>query len=249
MKRNNIITLVAALSAVAVLSLGHAAGQSSARDSESVGIIADCIEAMGGKAVIDTFQTVRLEVIYPDHGTDSVQHEFKRPNLIRMERPGEYLMIFDGRSGTMLEKDPVDPGRGLVPKAIPAELLKGIEVDIAWFIPAFLDHPTEYAGTMEKNGVKCFTLIVTLPLGTRVTYLIDVETKLIKTIAMDETYEGQTFHMERDWLDVQPTQGILYPRRMTYPGRDGKTFTAVLKKIEINPSLDDRRFRLHGLGK
>jgi hypothetical protein len=249
MNRSAVSYLIAIPAAVILLSAGHAAGQSSARDPEAARIIAGCIEAMGGAAVVNNFQTLRVEAVYPDHGTDPVLHEFKRPNLIRMERPGEYVLIFDGRSGAMLTKDPADPGRGLVPKAVPADLTKGFEVDIAWFIPAFLDHPTDYAGTTEKDGIKCYTLIATLPLGTPVTYLIDPETSLIRTIVIDETYEGKTFHMERDWLDVQPVQGILYPGRMTYPGRDGKTFTAVLKKIEINPALDTRLFQLPGEGK
>jgi hypothetical protein len=62
---------------------------------------------------------------------------------------------------------------------------------------------------------------VNLPLGTRVTYLINAKTSLIGTVAIDETSEGKTYHIERDWLDVQPVKGILYPSRMTYPGRDG----------------------------
>ncbi|MDH4270364.1 MAG: hypothetical protein OEW18_00145 [Candidatus Aminicenantes bacterium] len=237
---------ITAVAVFVVLSVGHEAGQSFARNSVATKIIAGCIEAMGGKTVINAFRTLRLEVVYPDHGNAPVLNEFKRPNLIRMERPGEYVMIFNGRRGALLMVDPADSGRGLVPKVIPAEQMKGFEIDIAWFIPAFLDHPTEYAGTTERNGVKCFSLIATLPLGTRITYFLNAETSLIRTIAIDETYEGKTYHMERDWLDVQPVQGILYPSRMTYPGRDGKTYTAILKKIDINPVLDDNRFRLPG---
>jgi hypothetical protein len=32
----------------------------------------------------------------------------------------------------------------------------------------------------------------------------------------------------REWLDFKSVQGILYPSRMTYPGRSGKTATADL---------------------
>jgi hypothetical protein len=58
--------------------------------------------------------------------------------------------------------------------------------------------------------------------GTLAEYLVDAETYLIKTIAVDETYQGKTFHMERGWLDLKSGQGILYPDRMSYAVQGGK---------------------------
>jgi len=49
--------------------------------------------------------------------------------------------------------------------------------------------------------------------------------------------------MEREWLDFRSVQGIIYPSRMTYPGRDGKTATAEIKRIEFNPGLAEERFK------
>jgi len=67
---------------------------------------------------------------------------------------------------------------------------------------------------------------------------------MVKTIAVDETFQGQTFHMEREWLDFKPVQGIIYPSRMTYMGRGGKPATAELKKVEFNPVLSEDRFKV-----
>ena len=39
--------------------------------------------------------------------------------------------------------------------------------------------------------------------------------------------------MEREWLDLVPVQGILYPRRMTYPGRNGAQATAKINNVEF----------------
>jgi len=97
---------------------------------------------------------------------------------------------------------------------------------------------------VELKGTKCHKLVVTLPLGTRAEYLVDARTYLVRTFAVDETYRGQTFHMEREWLDFKSVQGIIYPSRMTYPGRNGKTATAEIMKIEFNPLLSEDRFKV-----
>jgi hypothetical protein len=87
-------------------------------------------------------------------------------------------------------------------------------------------------------------LIASLPLGTRAVYLVDARTYMVKAIAVDETFQRQTFHMEREWLDFKSAQGIIYPSRMTYPGRGGKPATAEIKKIEFNPVLAEDRFKI-----
>jgi len=216
---------------------------SAVEQTEAASIMAKCAEAMGGAARIKAIRTVLLEVVYPDHGASAVLHEIRRPNQIRTERPGEYVAKFDGRRGAMLKYDPARPGQPPVPQDLPAEASRGFETDLVWFFPSFFDFPAEYAGIVDSNGTKCHKLVVTLPLGTRAVYLVDTRTYLVKTIAVDETYQGQTFHMEREWLDLRSVQGIIYPSRMTYPGRDGKTATAEIKRIEFNPGLAEERFK------
>ena len=212
--------------------------------TEAASIIAKCAEAMGGTAKIQDIRTLRAEVVYPDHGASAVLHEIRRPNLIRTERPGEYVAIFDGRLGAMLKYDPAKPGQPPVPQNLPAEAARGFETDLVWFFPSFFDFPAEYAGIVDSNGAKCHKLVATLPLGTRAEYLVDARTYMVKTIAVDETFQGQTFHMEREWLDFKSAQGIIYPSRMTYAGRGGKTATAEIKKIEFNPVLSEDRFKI-----
>jgi hypothetical protein len=80
--------------------------------TEAASIIALCAETMGGAAKIKDIRTLRAEVVYPDHDASAVLHEIRRPNLIRTERPGKYVAIFDGKRGAMLEYDPAKPGRG-----------------------------------------------------------------------------------------------------------------------------------------
>jgi len=222
---------------------GWAAGQA-ADQTEASAIIAKCAEAMGGAARIKSVRTLRLEVVYPDHDASAVVHEIRLPNEMRTERPGEYASIFDGRTGAMLKYDPAKPGQPPVLQVLPAEASRGFETDLIWFFPGFFEFSTQYAGLVDSNGAKCHKLITTLPLGTQATYLVDSGTYLVKTVAVDETYQGQTFHMEREWLDPKSVQGIIYPSRLTYMGRGGKPALAEIKKIEFNPVLDEGRFKI-----
>jgi len=226
------------------LSLTIAAVACLCQRTAAASIIADCAKAMGGEAGIKAIRTIKLEVVYPDHDASPVVHEIRRPNMIRTERAGEYVSVFDGRNGALLKYDPAKPEQPPVPQALPAEAARGFETDLVWFFPAFFDFPAEIAGEAESGGVKCHKLIVTLPLGTRAEYFIDIRTFLIKKVAVEETYQGQTFRMEREWLDLKPVQGVLFPQRMTYPGRGGKQAVAEIKSLAINTVLDDGRFKV-----
>ena len=93
-------------------------------------------------------------------------------------------------------------------------------------------NPAEYAGLVEWNGTKCHKLNVTLPLGTIAAYLVDASNFRVRLVAVDETYEGKTYHLEREWLDLSPVDGILLPKRMTYSGGEAKTAIAEVRTIE-----------------
>ncbi len=75
---------------------------SAVEQTEPASIIAKCTEAMGGAARIKAVRTLRLEVVYPDHGASAVLHEIRRPNLIRTERAGDYVAVFDGPESLVL---------------------------------------------------------------------------------------------------------------------------------------------------
>ncbi len=149
----------------------------------------------------------------------------------------------------MLKLDPARPDQPPVRRDLPAEAAKGFETDLVWFVPAFFDFPAEYAGLVEWKGTKCHKLTAVLPLGTQATYLIDAGTFQVRTVAVDEVYQGKTHHMEREWLDLRPVQGILYPSRMSYPGKGGKMAIAEIKKIEFNVDLAEDRFKAPTAGR
>ncbi len=54
--------------------------------------------------------------------------------------------------------------------------------------------------------------------GTLAEDLFAAQIYLIRTIGVDETDQGKTFHREREWLDLKSAQKILYPGRRSYMG-------------------------------
>ena len=233
-----------------VLALGLAFSVPSAEcvgdKTAAASIVAKCAEAMGGETRIREIRTLRAEVVYPDHDATAVLHEIRRPNRIRTERPGEYVSIFDGKNGAVWKFDSKDPGRPPVRQNVPDLAARGLETDLVWFMPAFFDYPAESAGFAESGGSKCHRLIVTLPLGTKAEYLVDARTFLVKKIILEETYQGQTFRLEREWLDLKPVQGVLFPSRMSYAGRGGAMAMAEVRSITFNPEIGDERFAVSG---
>ena len=217
--------------------LGLAVAATSARGgpqrTDAASIIAKCAEAMGGAARIKAVREIRIEIVYPDHGSAPVITEIRLPNRIRSERPGSFISGFDGKTPMLLMYDPAKPGQPPVPQDLPPEAARGFEIDLVWFFPLFFEYPAEYAGIVESKGTTCHRIIASLPLGSKAEYRIDARTSLVRSIAAEETFQGQTFHMEREWLDLVPVQGILYPRRMTYPGRNGAQATAEINSVEF----------------
>lgn len=231
---------------VLALALDMAPSLAAGQEATAAAVVAGCVEAMGGEDGIKSVRTMRLQVVYTDHDATPVLHEIRLPNQLRTERPGEYVAVFDGRRGGMLKFDPAKPDEPPVVQKAPEGFERGFETDLVWFYPLFLEYPAEYAGVVDSKGIQCHKLVVTLPLGTRAEYLVDARTYLIKEAAVDETFQGQTYHMSREWLDLRPVRGIPYPSRMSYPARGGKTAVAEIRKVEFDPVLSEDRFKVPG---
>jgi len=217
-------------------------GAAAIQPPDAASVVARCAEAMGGRAAIESLRSLRVEVVYPDHGEAPISHEVRRPHQFRTESEGRYVLVFDGSRASYRDLDPAKTGRS--PVSLPPEQLADLDVDIAWLVPAFFDYPSEYLGTDRSRGVLCHKLAVSLPLGARAVYFLDASTNLVRTIAVDVTLGGKPFHAERDWVDYRVVQGIRYPGGMTYAGRDKTTRTAVIRSVVFNPALDEARFRV-----
>jgi len=202
-------------------------------------LIQECAQAMGGVETIDALETLRLVQRFPDHA-GLIHSEIMRPNRLRM---GDSL-VFDGERASWLP-DMSPDGTLLVPQ----EEWKDFEVDIAWYVPAFFDHPAEYLGMETVDGIETHILQVTLPLGGVMTYNLDAQTYLVHRASALVILYGEEYRPERTFSDYRMVDGVLYPHAFTYSGRDGvEVLTATMESVEFNIPLDDERFSVPAAG-
>lgn len=187
-------------------------------------VIAQCIEAMGGDDVVNGITNLRVVQDFPDHGGLQTA-EIERPNKVRLN---EYV-AFDGEKAAILTPY----------ELVPEEEWKDFELDIAWYIPAFLEYPAEYTGTTQIEAVELLQLEVELPLGAKMTYFINKETGLIDIVRADVTLYGEEHSPQREYNDYREVEGVMFPHSFTYEGRYGVE-TVTIVSVEFNINLDGR---------
>ncbi len=204
-------------------------------------IVARTAEAMAGAVRIDDVRTVRIDMTYPDHEYPVVS-EVGRPNRLRTEGVGRYILVFDGERGAFLEQPPAEDGTPQEPALIDAAYVRDLELDIAFVFPAFFDHPSEYLGRETVDGVETHKLGVTLPLGIPTTYFIDATTYLPLKVVADVTVDGTAYHPGRVYHAYANQGGIMYPRTVTYWWMPDQVDTATVDLVEVNAALGEDRF-------
>lgn len=204
-------------------------------------IVALTAEAMTGGGRIEDLTTLRIRMVYPDHDYPVVT-ELRRPNRLRTEGVGSYVLVFDGERGAFLERPLAEDGTPQGPELIDPKYLKDLELDIAFVFPAFFDHPSEYLGREVAEGVETHKLSVVLPLGVRTIYFIDAATYLPIKVVADVTVEGTEYHPGRVFSDYEDHGDMMYPRSVTYWWVADDVETAVVETVEVNLPLGEDRF-------
>jgi hypothetical protein len=203
-------------------------------------VVARCAEALGGAERITAVKTLRLTVEYPGYKVPCLV-EIRRPNRIRTE--ADTILVFDGKRCGYLRGAPTENGRDPGPKLLPEKEGRDFEADIAFFFPAFFDHPAEYEGTETVQGQECHKVAVALPGGIRMTYFLDAETFLPARIVAGVPLEGAIALCEHRVGDYRRTDGLLFPR-----SSDAKSWgprgLARVTSVEVNVPLDDARFEM-----
>ena len=209
-------------------------------------VVARAATAMAGDARrIEDVKTLRIGMVYPDHEYPVIT-ELRRPDHMRTEGVGNYVLVFDGEHGAFLRRPPAEDGTPRAPGLVDAAYLKDLELDIAFLFPAFLDHPSEYQGRELVDGVETHKIVVTLPLGIQTTYYIDAERYLPLKVVAAVTVDGTAYRPGRVFGDWEDRGGMLYPRTVRYwwVGEDADAETAVVELVEVNPPLGDDRFAI-----
>jgi hypothetical protein len=205
--------------------------------ADAEAIVARTLKAMGGEARLRAIKTLRLDTITtPMAGSSAgleIVYDFTRPNLERKEVRGRVLIEYDGTRISVQTLDPTKPPQP--PRFEPPEKNQDFEIEIGFFIPAFLDYQAAYLGTADVAGRRCHQLRVNLPLGPRLTYAVDASTYLIAKVRAEVPADGGfTFWSERTWSDYRAVEGVRYPHVIVSANRDGSSTRTLVRSADIN---------------
>jgi|TARA_Y100000310_G_C20588140_1_gene766536 hypothetical protein len=191
-------------------------------------IVAEVVQAMGGTGRLEALRTLRFE--YSAHGPGNpATWEIVRPNLVRKEIAGEFILIFDGHRAGFLQKHRED-GTYANPYLVPKEDWHHFEMDIALWVPAFLDYAASYAGKTDVDGHPAYLLTVSLPMGGDAAYVIDAQTFLPVRVDLPD------WGLQRRQGDFREVEGFLFPHRFWDASNPANV--TVLENLKVNQVLD-----------
>jgi outer membrane lipoprotein-sorting protein len=236
-----------ARSALAVLAL-LAAGPLRAETVDE--IVAKHVAARGGQKALTAVRTVRMT----GHATAGpgreaiVRREIARPGRIRTEfvfqgTTGVYA--WDGTAGWRVS--PLDGS--LDAMALPPEEAEGTaeQADIEGPLVDWKakGHKVELVGTAPLPGGPAHELKVTLKSGAERRVFVDAATGLVVRMESTRRVRGHDLQMETVFGDYQKTGGVAFPRSVDIgvKGRP-RRMHIVVDTVELNPKLDDSRFRM-----
>ncbi len=202
-------------------------------------VIANCAEALGGAERLEDLKTFRTTASWD--GEDPVITEVRRPNLFKTL--GRATLVFDGERAAMLS-GPGQDGEAGGPELLDADVWKDFEIDLAFNFPAYFDYPAEYLGLDSLDGTQVHQLLVVLPLGTRITYLVDTTTHLPLAARTEVTIDGTHYIPERVYDEFREVDGIFFPSRFRQGWTPETAQTGVLESAEVNPQFAENNFEI-----
>lgn len=211
------------------------------------------IAARGGLEAIQALQSIRATGIATASGgrVARVTQEIKRPGLYRLEFDSQgttAVFAHDGETGWQ-----VAPRQGIFePQPVTPEndSEAGIdERDIEGPLVNWRDkgHTVELVGREMLADGEADKLEITLADG-RVRYdYVDVASHQLVRSDKNERIGGLSLQIEETYSDFREVGGMSFPHRIeTHVTNRPETITITVDAIELNPEIDDSRFRFPG---
>jgi len=231
-----------------VLLLTALAAPLSAQTADS--IIAKYIEAIGGPARIQAVHSLRRTGRYTGGGGFEavVVQENQRPNSVREEFSIQGMTginAYDGHDGWKIE-----PWQGKRdPEALGEEEMHGI-LDDADFDGPLVNYQAkgnrvEYQGIEQVEGSDAYKLKVNMKNGTVRYIYLDADTMLEIKNEGKRMIRGSEVEFVSTIGDYKEVGGLLYPYSIEMGAKDHpEKQNIIIDKIEINPKLDDARYKM-----
>jgi outer membrane lipoprotein-sorting protein len=214
-------------------------------------IVASNLAARGGKARIQALRSIRETGVATASGgrVARVVREIKRPGLFRLEfsyQGTKSVFAYDGQTGWQ-----VAPLQGqFEPQVMPAETSTAGGVDQRDIEGPLVDwrakgHIVELVGREALPGGEAFKLKLVLKGGAIRYDYVDVASRQIVRSEVPRTVRGHPVQLVSTFSDFRDEGGLVFPHLIETHVKDRpQVIRIVVEKIEINPELDDARFRL-----
>jgi hypothetical protein len=211
-------------------------------------IIARSLEARGGLEKLKAVQSIRMtgRVSAGDRKATMVV-EVKRPARIRVETVvdgARAVQAFDGTTAWGIP--PMGTGR---PETLPAEAARAMAADFDIDGPLVdyraKGHRVELLGKSKVGGREAYEIKVVLKTGGVEHHFLDASSGLPMRVETKRVVRGAAVEGESEIGDYREAGGLRWPFsiRSGARGRPEKQALTV-ERIEINPELDDARFRM-----
>lgn len=212
-------------------------------------VIAKYIEAVGGRAKLDGFKSMRIT------GKATMQGGMEMPLTVEMKRPDKVRIdstfqgmtmsqAYDGKTGWMImpfagKTDPEKLSEDQVKHLSSRADMDGPLVDYQK-----KGHKVEFEGTDEIEGSAVYKLKLTKKDGDVDTFFIDKETYLPIAMKTKTSVQGTEVEVEVSFGDYKPVDGVMMAHSVGQKmGAMGGT-TMVFEKVETNIELADSRFAM-----
>jgi hypothetical protein len=215
-------------------------------------IVAKHLEARGGASRIAAIESLRMTAKARAQGGREavVVREVKRPDRFRLEFTSQGVTgvyAYDGERSWC-----VSPFDGdLEPEPMPTEsarsAIEGDEIGGPLADWKAKGHLVELVGRESLEGREAWKLKVTLSDSDARYLYLDARSFLQLRTEATRTVAGRPIEVEATYGDYQETAGVLFPREIAIgvKGRPPR-LRIMVQSVEVNPVLDDARFRMPG---
>jgi len=211
-------------------------------------VIAKSLEARGGLEKLKAIQSIRMTARMSMGPMDvPMVIEMKRPRSFRADVTVQGTVAVQAYDGaTAWGISPMGPGQ---PEPLPAEAAKQMteqaDMDGPLVDYAAKGHVVVLVGKEKVEGRDAYKLEITKKGGDVEYHFLDAASYLPVRVAARRTIRGTEIEGESTLGDYREAGGVLWPYSVQNgaKGRPEKQ-SLVVQKIEINPAIDDARFKM-----
>jgi hypothetical protein len=214
-------------------------------------VVGRYLDARGGLAKLRSVVSLRLTGTMELPGVSApFVLELKRPSRMRTEFTVEGqtgIRAFDGRTAWEQLPLPGERPRPMSPEDA-ADARAQADVDLSPLVDAAAKgYAVELVGRDRLPGGDTWKLFVSGGDAPRRTLYLDARTHLVVQTQDRRNLDGQEVEFVTEVGDYRSTGGLVFPHRIEVgPRGSPERQRLVIRRIEVNPPLDDARFAMPG---